>query len=428
MPRSGGRRKKKRTEKEVDVSEREKKLTPRCLVFKRGTVGSRVRNLVNDFREVMMPNCARKLRESRMNRLEDFVAVSGVLKISHFVIFTTSKRHTWMKLVKLPQGPTLTFAVESFSLARDVRGAQRRTQSSKRDLACAPLQVLGGFTGGDEAGMQKLTHEMLRGLFPPIDVPTFNQLECRRAALFNYDREKDFVYFRHFSVGRKPVGLQRGVSKLLRPSRLPKLDRCADVADFVLGGGVGASESEVEDLQEVPSVGRDDGRTAVRLVERGPRLTLLLVKAEEGVCNGAVLYHRYKTRTPTQQEVYEEKARQRRKLKARNEYLESRSAGQKAAHRERTKRKRAAQEPAGGDGEEAADEDGFVRGPAGEDSRPKKKKRFHPFAWGSKKAKGDKQAAGPPGGQKAQGKEARRQQGQQRVLDRFHNSRKTASH
>merc|ERR1719215_2241 len=125
------------------------------------------------------------------------------------------------------------------------------------------------------------------------------------------------------------VGLQRGVSKLLRKSRIPKLSRIEDVADFVLGGGVGASESEAEDEPMEAPVG-GGGKVGVRLTEVGPRVDMQLVKAEDGVCTGAVLYHRYQTRTPSQIEVLEAKARQRKKLKARNAKLDEQQQAKRA--------------------------------------------------------------------------------------------------
>merc|ERR1719277_210893 len=124
MPRVGRKRKKRRTEKEVELSDKEKKI-PRCFVLKRGTIGQRVKDLVQDFRMVMMPNCAKSLKESKMNRIEDFLAVAGHYGVSHLIIFTTTKFGTYMKLAKLPQGPSLTFRVVNFSLARSVRAAQK---------------------------------------------------------------------------------------------------------------------------------------------------------------------------------------------------------------------------------------------------------------------------------------------------------------
>lgn len=391
----GRKKQRARSRAEAEISEREKQQTPRCFVLKRGVVGDRVQALVKDFRLVMQPNTSLKLKETRMNRMEDFTAVAGNFNVTHLVIFTATKLATWVKIAKLPQGPTLTFKVESFSLMSDIRAAQKKPRSpGPREYASAPLQVLNGFSGQHGGkGIQNLTSEMLRGLFPPIDVATFNQAQCQRTVLFNHDGgEKDTIQFRHFSLHRQPCGIQRGVSKLLKPSRVPKMGRLGDIADFVLGGGTGASESEMDEAQEVPIMD-GKGRTAVKLVESGPRLTLLLVKAEEGVCGGGVLYHRWKTKTPSQIEVLQENARQRRKLKERNAKLEGKFSALKAKQKEANKRKRV--QDVRGDGEE---EEPLAVGdplPAAAKGAPAaKKKRFHPFAWGAKAArrtaKGDK--------------------------------------
>jgi len=388
MPRVGRKRKKRRTEKEVDPSEKEKKGTPKCFVLKRGQVGQRVKDLVQDMRNVMMPNTARSLKESKMNRIEDFMAVSGHYGVTHLIIFTTTKVGTYMKLAKLPQGPTLTFKVMTFSLARSVRAMQKRPRSGTRDYTSAPLQVLNGFGSGStegaapKAGERQLVAEMLRGLFPSIDVRSFNQAECRRVALFNNDGEKDCIQFRHYSVSRRQKGLHKSISALLNPSCLPKLSRSEDLADFVLGSGGGA-DSDDEDL-EAGSMG--GGKTAVRLTEVGPRIELQLVKGEEGVLNGAVLFHRYLTRTPTEQEVLEQRARQRRKLKERNQRLDQEARAHNAKLKKKRKDKQEAAERASkiAAGATAEDLENDERDKEKDSGPAKKKGRFHPFAFKSK--------------------------------------------
>lgn len=389
------RRKKKRTHKPEEVAEGEKKRTPRCFIMKRGKLGTRLKDLVQDFRMVMMPHTAKGLKESKSNRLKDFLAVAGPLNVSHLVMISATKMASYMKLIKLPQGPTLTFQIESFSRITDVRSSQRRPRGGQRDYTSPPLQVLNGF-GGLTGSEKQLTSEMLRGMFPPVDLPTFNHAECRRAALFHYDKQRDCIHFRHFTVGRKRVGLQKGVSKLLRTVRIPKMGHSEDVADFVLSGGLGASDTEAEDAEEVPLASRDGGKVAVRLTEIGPRLELKLIKAEEGICDGAVLYHRFNTKTPSQMEVYEQRARERRKLKARNEKLEGKYLGKKREMNKKAEA-RAANRKASAKGGGAEGEEDDAGGPAPEAKGKKdgggvapaggKRKRFHPFSFGSKASK-----------------------------------------
>mmetsp|Transcript_73682 Transcript_73682/g.194299 ORF Transcript_73682/g.194299 Transcript_73682/m.194299 type:complete len:458 (-) Transcript_73682:106-1479(-) len=399
MPKQGKKRKKKRTEKEVDISERELRQTPRCFVVKRGEVGNNIKDLVHDFREVMSPNCGKALRESRINRLEDYAAVAGHFHVSHLIVFTQTKAASYMKLVKLPQGPTLTFRLASYSLARDVRAAQKRPRGGSRDYSVAPLQVLNGFSGAAsavaKASPKELMVEMLRGMLPAVDVPTYNQAETRRTALFSYDPVEDVVHFRHYHVTQGTAGIERGVQRLLRVTRLPKLGSKADIADFVLNGGA-ASESEAEQAMEAPSA--TGGRIGVRLSETGPRLTLQLVKVEEGICNGGVLYHRFQTKTPTQQQVLEAKAKQRKSLQKRNDMLERNLVGAKANKKRMEDKKAQRIKDHQGGGYEEEEDAGAVEthvshhvkakaeGGGGGASDTGKRKKFHPL-FGKKAAK-----------------------------------------
>jgi ribosome biogenesis protein SSF1/2 len=83
-------------------------------------------------------------------------------------------------------------------------------------------------------------------------------------------------------------------------STLPNLGNLTDVADFVLNGNDYDSASEIDEEEKVeikvPQMKHESSGTqqrAIRLTEIGPRLRLELVKIEEGMCDGKVLYHKY---------------------------------------------------------------------------------------------------------------------------------------
>ena len=136
----------------------------------------------------------------------------------------------------------------------------------------------------------------------------------RRVLLFNRTQipstsgngdATDIIDLRHFSISTKAVGLPRTVRKTAaKSSVLPNLGKLEDVAEFVLNGNDYDSASEVEDDDKVeiraPSVKQESSGTqqrAIRLTEIGPRLRLELVKIEDGMCDGKVLYHRYVQKT-----------------------------------------------------------------------------------------------------------------------------------
>ncbi|XP_068035460.1 suppressor of SWI4 1 homolog [Anomalospiza imberbis] len=96
-----------------------------------------------------------------------------------------------------------------------------------------------------------------------------------------------------------PVGLSRGLQKILQEKFL-NLARMDDISQL-LTGDVALSESKAEpdgsqNILERPQncAGRGNTMTqqsAMRLTEDRPRLTLQLLKVEEGLGQGNVLYH-----------------------------------------------------------------------------------------------------------------------------------------
>jgi ribosome biogenesis protein SSF1/2 len=97
-----------------------------------------------------------------------------------------------------------------------------------------------------------------------------------------------------------PVGLSRPVKKLAQ-EKLPDLSNFQDISEFIDNGGAYFSESEAEfdgpdnevtirqELKD--NLSQSHSTSAVRLTEIGPRLKLRLLKIQEGVCDGEVLYH-----------------------------------------------------------------------------------------------------------------------------------------
>jgi len=328
--------------------------------------------------------------------------VAAHFHVSHIFQFSATKAHNYMRIVKLPLGPTLTFQINSFSTARDVRASQRKQPVlDHTSFEMAPIQIINGFSQQSKlanANAKQLSAEMLRGVLPPVDVPNFNQSNVRRAALFNYDPEEDTILFRHFSIMKKGIGLQRGVAKLMRTHRTLRLGNRQDIADFVLSGGQGATETEIEDKpEEAPSA--TGGKIGVRLHEIGPRLTLQLIKAEEGVCTGTVMYHRFNTKPPTKKDLEEAVATQRRKFKQRNTKLEQMVAKRdKEIAKAKERRKKKEQEEREDRQEWGLDP---VKQKGGDQGNPGKQ---HKNKGGKRAPQKKKRAVGGKGGGKAGGK------------------------
>ncbi|KAF4318938.1 hypothetical protein BBO99_00006895 [Phytophthora kernoviae] len=305
MPRKGGKRRKTRTHV-VEVPGNEKDDTPMSFVFKMGKVPSVVSTLVQDMRRVMAPYTADKLREKRKNTLKDFVHVGAPMGVTHFIFFTNTEAGTNLKIARIPRGPTLSFKVVKYSLMKHMHLVLKRPVDASLAMKSKPLVVLNNFTAPDDH--IKLMNVTFQNMFPAIDVQTVALSECRRVVLFNYEKETDTVEFRQYVVRAAPLGLSRSVKTIVK-AKVPNLNKLEDISEYVLGNGAGigsASDSEVDDeaaYVTLPDSFRGRGnrkaeKSAVRLTEIGPRLTLSLTKVERGICEGDVLYHAYKTKTP----------------------------------------------------------------------------------------------------------------------------------
>ena len=280
---------------------------PKSFVFRRGDVGESLKALVHDMRRVMMPETAVHLQERRSNTLKEFVDAAVQLDVTHLLCFTEASGtgNTFLRIGRVPRGPTLTFAVEQYSLARAVQGLRARGVRAmgpeSPELRTAPLVVLNKFGAGGQA--LHLAAVTLQNLFPAINLDTVQLRECRRVVLFHYDAATGCVLFRHYLVTAAPSGINRNLRRIVQNQNVPvdAIARARDIADFVLGPAA-ASESEASDVEDckvaLPQdyVGRGNtaaaspaDRSTIRLVEVGPRLQLRLVRVQEQLFDGAVL-------------------------------------------------------------------------------------------------------------------------------------------
>nr|CCA18824.1 SWI4 1 putative [Albugo laibachii Nc14] len=301
MPKKGGRRRKRRTHV-LDHPNAESDKLPKSFVFKMGKVPPAIQTLVQDIRRTMAPYTADKLRDNRKNSLKDFIHVGAPLGVTHFMVFTSTEKHTNLRIARLPRGPTLSFQIEAFTLMRHMHEFQRHPVDPSLALKHKPLVVLNNFSSAEDH--IQLLNVMFQSLFPPIDLQTIKLQECRRVVLFNYDKEANLIEFRQYVIRANPLGLSRSVKSLVK-AKIPNLAKLNDISDFILGAQGGAtSESEVDEATHITMTherGNQETKSAIRLAEIGPRLTLKLTKVEREVCEGDILYHAFVSKTPEEQ-------------------------------------------------------------------------------------------------------------------------------
>ncbi|XP_076000166.1 suppressor of SWI4 1 homolog [Genypterus blacodes] len=345
MGRSKTKNQKKSRAQANHVAEETYGAVPHSFVFNRGQIGKNVAQLVLDVRRVMEPYTAESLKMRKKNVLKDFVAIAGPLGVTHFVIFSKTPATVNMRLARLPKGPTLTFRVLKYSLIKDVVSSLKKHRMHEQQFTHHPLLILNNF-GSD--GMQvKLMATMFQNMFPSINVHKVSLNNIKRCVLLNYNPETQEIEFRHYSLKVVPVGMSRGVKKLMQ-EKFPNMSKFEDISELLMKGA-NLSESEAEqdgehNITELPQVYSGRGnmasqQSAVRLTEIGPRMTLQLTKIQEGIGEGNVLYHSMISKT--EEEIKEILKRKEAQLKGKGERRkkQEQNVAQKKEKREQNKKK-----------------------------------------------------------------------------------------
>ncbi|XP_064867000.1 suppressor of SWI4 1 homolog [Oncorhynchus nerka] len=292
-------------------------------VFHRGQVGKNVGQLVENMRRVVEPFTAESLKVRKKNVLKDFVAVAGPLGVTHFMIFTKTPSSVNMRLARLLKGPMLHFRVTKYSLIKDVVSSLKRHRMHEQQFTHHPLLVLNNF--GSEGMHVKLMATMFQNMFPSINVHKVALNAIKRCTLLNYDPVSQEIEFRHYSLKVVPVGMSRGVKKLMQ-EKFPNMSKFEDISELLMKGA-NLSESEAEqdgdhNITELPQIYSGRGnmasqQSAVRLTEIGSRITMQLVKIEEGMEEGNILYHAVISKT--EEELQEILIRKEAQMKEKQE-------------------------------------------------------------------------------------------------------------
>lgn len=115
---------------------------PKSMVIRTGAgaVGPSISQLALDVRRVMEPGTASRLTERKSNKTRDYVDMCGALGVTHLMLFSRSESgNTNLRIATTPRGPTLHFRVEKYSLAKDVRKAQRHPMGGGKEYVTPPL-------------------------------------------------------------------------------------------------------------------------------------------------------------------------------------------------------------------------------------------------------------------------------------------------
>lgn len=335
--------------------------------------------------------------------------MAGPLGVTHLLLFSKSSTgNTNLRLGLTPRGPTLHFKVENYSLCKDVSKMSKHAGAGPKDHLNPPLLVMNNFStvtsdepvNGITKHLESLTTTVFQSLFPPISPQTTPLSSIRRIMLLNRETspegEGDGSYIlnlRHYAITTKSTGVPRRIRRLnpaeqrskdKKSKSIPNLGKLDDVADYLLdpsaAGYTSASETELDTDAEVEVTGTTARKVlnkremqqmkngekvskksssapgvekrAVKLVELGPRMRLRMMKVEEGMCEGRVMWHDFMTKSKAEVQKMDQTWDKKRKEKEQRKKVQKENVERKKQEKAQAKKANG-----GGEGEEEEEED-----------------------------------------------------------------------
>jgi ribosome biogenesis protein SSF1/2 len=265
-----------------------------------------------------------QVKERTRNKLRDFLTMAPALHVTHLLAFTLRDIAPSMRIVRLSNGPTLSFRVERYSLMKDIMASSRHAKHlSPIESMSAPLVtypyplsfllrlymlylqkisqtvyftklVLASFPPPGPTTPPHLTLVMktFQTLFPPLAPRKIALSSARRVVLVAYNAERGTIDWRHFRITVKPYGVSRRVRRVLlgaggagatatsaaaaaASGGVIDLGNEKDVADYVLrahGGPRSSAGASVDGgyetaASEVSSAAEDEAEDVVSLAE-----------------------------------------------------------------------------------------------------------------------------------------------------------------
>ena len=245
--------------------------------------------------------------------------MAPALHVTHLIAFTLTDIAPSMRIVRLSNGPTLSFRIERYSLVKDIVASSRHAKYLSliesmsaplvRPPAYAPalsikshattffflfflywyiiLQklVLASFPspGPTTPPHLALVMKTFQTLFPPLAPRKIALSSARRVVLVAYNAERGTVDWRHYRITVKPYGVSRRVRRALQLGGASgaggggatiDLGNERDVADYVLrahGGPRSSTSASAGGYEtaasEVSSAAEDEAEDVVSLAE-----------------------------------------------------------------------------------------------------------------------------------------------------------------
>lgn len=264
-----------------------------------------LQKLIKELRSAFYPYCAINLKEKRKNSLKDFLSIVDVYGLSHMLAVTNSEKNSYLKIAKMPSGPTITYKINKYCFSSDINKDAASKKPLSKIFNQIPVVILNNFNTnleffGNEEPL-KICSTMFQSLFPPLNFNEIDTNKLKRAFLvnLNIDEGKPVFQMRLFDIDVIKASSKKTIANILN-SKITDFSKFDNIADYVLkhSGYTDNSDNEGEDNNinlNLKEANNENGKkfNKIKLTEVGPRIDLSLVKIEEGFFKGNIAYHEF---------------------------------------------------------------------------------------------------------------------------------------
>lgn len=351
-------------------------------MLKRGKTGLYLQKLIKELRRLLYPYCAINLKETKRNTLKDFLNIVDVYGLSHMFALTNTQKASYLRLARMPSGPTITFQIEKYCLAADLFREDITTKNLSKTFNSAPILIINGFSNTSVPIKYleaiQIVSTMFQSVFPAINPNEFKSYQAKKVVLLNLnliknkkDELEPVFELRHYDIDFERSSSKKTISNILN-NKKTDFSNYNNIADYILNqtGFTDVSDNEGIDTnlnlieEKKNKLSREekkklkisklegnytnddnnenlknnnktytDNQTKVKIHEIGPRLNLKLVKIEEGFFKGNVAFHKFVVKS--KKEIYEKSKEIKEKKEEKQKRREEQEANVKRKEEEK---------------------------------------------------------------------------------------------
>jgi len=203
----------------------------------------------------------------------------------------------------MPHGPSFTYRVREYVLKRDIQ-TLTGFGMNKNWLQKPPYIILNGFKNSSNVNYLKSVCSSFQNMLPELNINSMKInsakraiLVCRREVMPETDeitqsKLGEVLVLRHYFIKLENREVNKNIRKLgvgvtSKNLKIPNLANYASIDEYIARNGC-ASDTDMSDLdgeeatielkESIKELPGSTGKTAIRLLEVGPRMVLQLIK------------------------------------------------------------------------------------------------------------------------------------------------------